>query len=129
MVLIIDDCVDVGRAVVLSLKIDGVEAHCVESAREALSHLALKRPRVVVLDDFMPEMNGVELLAILRADPNYATLPVIFHTAGGDPARRATAEKLGISAWLVKGDCQWPEMLAHIRTHLDTANRPRDEAT
>ena len=118
MVLIVDDCADIGRMVVLSLKMEGVESHCVESAREALRELELRRPKVIVLDDFMCDMDGLELLKVLRAHVEYATLPVIFHSAGEDADRRRVAESLGISAWLAKGKCSWEEMLAHIQAHL-----------
>ena len=53
------------------------------SVETAFKFLALKRrPQVdlMLLDYYMPEMEGPEVLRRLRADPAYASIPVVFLT-------------------------------------------------
>jgi two-component system, chemotaxis family, chemotaxis protein CheY len=50
---------------------------------EALEVLKRERPFVIVLDLFMPRMDGYELIRALRADPELAAIPVLVVTAGG----------------------------------------------
>ena len=60
-------------------------------------------PLLVVLDNMMPEMNGIEVLREIRADPKIANTAVIFYSAGFDVAKREEAMTLGAVAWLLKG--------------------------
>ena len=40
-----------------------------------------KQPKALLLDIQMPQVDGIELFRLLRADPETATIPVIFFTA------------------------------------------------
>src|SRR5215813_11378206 len=67
----------------------------VESGREALDYLFCEGsfshreqralPKLVILDINMPEMSGLDVIKILRADPRTAELPVIILTGSYDP--------------------------------------------
>jgi signal transduction histidine kinase/CheY-like chemotaxis protein len=68
----------------------GIRTEPVSSAREALERLRAgsdERFDVVVADHQMPEMDGVELIRRLRADPKWRALPVVLLTSltSGDP--------------------------------------------
>ncbi|MBN2369981.1 MAG: response regulator [Vicinamibacteria bacterium] len=74
------------------LKSWGVRTEPVSSAREALLVLGARadsgdRFDVMVADHQMPEMDGIELVRNLRADPRWRALPVILLTSltNGDP--------------------------------------------
>ena len=56
----------------------------------------------VFLDLSMPVMDGLEVLATLRADAAYRSLPVIVLSGQSDPATVRQAIKLGITDYLVK---------------------------
>jgi CheY-like chemotaxis protein len=99
-VLVIDDHPQSVEPVVRMLRRDGCEASCVESAAAALTALAAKRPRLVLLDIAMPEMDGIELLKQLRRRPETKHLPVVMLTA--DPLRAGEAMQLGALDYIVK---------------------------
>ena len=99
-VLVIDDHPQSVEPVVRMLRRDGCEANCVESAAAALASLAAKRPRLVLLDIAMPEMDGIELLRELRRRPETKDLPVVMLTA--DPLRAPEAMQLGALDYIVK---------------------------
>jgi DNA-binding response OmpR family regulator len=58
------------------------------SARRALKE---RPPQVMVVDDDLPDGQGVELVRELRADPRMAKLRVLFCTAADAPRRREIA--------------------------------------
>lgn len=73
MVLVVDDDLDIRDTLCLLLGDSGYEAVGVDSGPAAL--LALResqRPMVVLLDLLMPEMNGIEVLEAVDADPALA---------------------------------------------------------
>jgi len=59
-----------------------------ERGDEALAGLRVRRPDVVLLDISLPEMDGSEVLAHIRADESLRTLKVIALTAHASPADR-----------------------------------------
>ncbi|HEX2040822.1 MAG TPA: response regulator [Acidimicrobiales bacterium] len=59
-------------------------------------------PDVVVLDVQMPEPDGWDTLAALRASPRFADVPVVVCTVKSSVADRVRAWKLGCDGYLVK---------------------------
>lgn len=55
------------------------------NGKEALERMAQHRPDLVVMDDSMPEMSGLDALEALRKDSALAEIPVILLTANNDP--------------------------------------------
>ncbi|MEI8167874.1 MAG: response regulator, partial [Chloroflexales bacterium] len=50
--------------------------------REALALIATCRPDLMLLDLFMPEMSGLDVLAHMQHDAALALIPVVMMTAG-----------------------------------------------
>jgi CheY-like chemotaxis protein len=63
-----------------------------DNGRSGLAAVQASAPDLIVLDLMMPELDGFQVLAQLRADPQHARLPVIVVTA-----RDLTAQE---QAWL-----------------------------
>ena len=53
----------------------------VENGKQALAAVRLHRPDAVLSDVMMPEMDGVELVRAMKADPDLKLIPVILLTA------------------------------------------------
>ena len=81
LVLVADDDEDILALVGTVLGKAGYEVAKASNGAEALDLLRRRRPRVVVLDVAMPELDGMEVLRSVRADPDTAALPVIMLTA------------------------------------------------
>ena len=73
---------------------------------------------LIILDIMMPEMDGLEMLARLRAQPQYAALPVLVQTALGADEERAAVFKAGATD-LVTKPLNSQEFLARVRIHLE----------
>jgi CheY-like chemotaxis protein len=61
-------------------------------------------PRIVLLDQNMPRMSGLELLGKLREDPRLKDIPVVMMTTSRNTSEKSRAESLGVLAYFVKED-------------------------
>jgi uncharacterized protein (TIGR02266 family) len=65
------------------------EFYAAQNGREALDLLRSQPVDLVILDIYLPIMDGVQVIKEVRADPNLVRLPIIAVSAGGEAARRA----------------------------------------
>lgn len=79
------------------------------NGREALNMLRgengearIDRPSVVLLDINMPRMNGLELLEILRSDPEFVGLNIFITTTSDLESDRFRARDLAVSGYVIK---------------------------
>src|SRR6266480_3265636 len=85
---------------------------------EALERVRAERPDLVITDILMPAMDGYELVAHLRADPDLAPIPVIFYTATySEPQAKALADSCGVRIVLPK-PCDPERILAAVNEAL-----------
>lgn len=78
---------------------------CVTNGEEALAYLqdtANELPCIILLDLNMPRMNGLELLKIIKHDPNYQTIPVIILTTSEEEQDRLESFRAGVAGYMVK---------------------------
>jgi CheY-like chemotaxis protein len=65
-------------------------------------HIARDTAYLLLLDIRMPQVDGVEVLRQIKADPNFRKIPVIMLTTTDDPREVARCHELGCSNYLVK---------------------------
>lgn len=73
-----------------------------ERGDEALAGIRARRPDLVLLDISLPEMDGSEVLAHIRADDSLRTLKVIALTAHASPADRDRFLSEGFDDYVTK---------------------------
>ena len=79
----------------VTLAVDGEEAWAIlDGAKHDFA--------AVLLDRMMPRLDGLSLLARIKADSRFARLPVIFQTAAADPSDIAEGMKAGAFYYLTK---------------------------
>jgi len=83
----------------------------------ALARCRADHPDIILLDISMPEMDGFEVCAQLKADPQLADIPVLFLTALRDVANRIRGFKAGGADFLVK-PYEPSELIARVSTHV-----------
>ena len=59
-------------------------------------------PDLCILDLMMPELNGFELCALLRADPDFEKTPVIVVSAMEDKEAKIKAYSVGVNEYVTK---------------------------
>ena len=96
LILIVDDNVDTCTLLIRLLKKVGHQVECVESGQAAIEYLSeSETPDLIILDYMMPDMDGVEVLKIVRADPKHNKTPIAFYTASDDVQLFRNARHLG----------------------------------
>ena len=100
VVSLVDDDASVRRSVTRLLESDGFSVLAFGEPKQFLAHLASHDVEVVVLDIWMDQMTGMELLAHLCAKSPQTR--VIFITGQEDPAARATVLQGGAFAFFMK---------------------------
>jgi CheY-like chemotaxis protein len=108
-VLIIDDDPSARDLLARYVRKEGIEAICCASAKEGLSILANVTPMAITLDVIMEDMDGLEALKVLKADPLLSAIPVAVITIAEE---REQAYALGAAHYLTKPVD--PELFASI---------------
>ena len=101
-VLIVDDQSDIRRLLSISL---GKSYEILESedGKTALEMVLQHSPKVVLLDVMMPgTMNGLEVLAAIKSNPQTAHIAVAIVSARGQPADCQQADLQGADAYFIK---------------------------
>ncbi|HVB73246.1 MAG TPA: Hpt domain-containing protein [Ktedonobacteraceae bacterium] len=114
-VLVVDDSPSVRRVVGNMLKQNGWEVQLARDGVEALEMISRETPAAVLLDIEMPRMDGYELMATVRAQEQYRTLPLVVLTSRAASKHQQRAMQLGASAYVVK-PYQDEEMLTILKS-------------
>jgi len=88
--------------IVAALERHGCKVSTAVNGRKALEFLKHHDVDLMLVDIMMPEMDGYETLAALRAEPRWAALPVVVLSAKALPADRARMLAAGADDFLAK---------------------------
>jgi two-component system nitrogen regulation response regulator NtrX len=99
-VLIVDDERDIGQTLGGILEDEGYRVHAVSNGEEALEAIRHDRPDLVMLDIWMPGMDGLETLAKLKE--RYPELQVIMISGHGSIETAVKSTKLGAYDFIEK---------------------------
>jgi CheY-like chemotaxis protein len=83
-VLVLDDDDDMAQAIKELVEEQGYRAICAGDGRQALALLEKERPCLMLIDVFMPVMNGVEFLRAIKSNARLANIPRVIMTAAND---------------------------------------------
>lgn len=90
---------------------------------QALIELQRQHFDLILLDVNMPGLDGYDICAGIKADPKYASMPVIFLTSEDDPKAIRTGLEVGAADYVSKGTRK-EELLARILAHLPHSEPP-----
>ena len=102
VVLVVDDDEQSRKLMQLVLKIEGYQVETADCGQHALERIGSEVPDAVVLDFFMPGMDGPELCARIRALPLPRKLPLIVLSGYDDSKARRDALDAGADDYVLK---------------------------
>jgi signal transduction histidine kinase/CheY-like chemotaxis protein len=104
-ILIVDDDQTIREMLIEALTLDQQKSYLIEEATngiEASIKLGTYRPDLLILDLFMPEMDGLEVCRIIRNEPELSDMKVIISTGYPDHAKLNEMAKLGFTNVIYK---------------------------
>jgi CheY-like chemotaxis protein len=116
-ILIVDDAEDASEPLARYLDKIGYRVRRAPDGREALVQVIAVQPDAVLLDLYMPNMDGPTFLNLVRSYLRLQSLPVVVLTAFPESPLADAARSLKASTVLVKGTATFED----IKTALDAA--------
>ncbi len=101
-IVVADDDTDIRELVVFKLRQSGHDVVPVGDGAAAVEACQNEDPDMVVLDVMMPGMSGLDAARALRADPRFASLPVIMLTARAQESDIEQGFEAGADDYVVK---------------------------
>ena len=98
-ILVVDDEANIRELLTQEFTEAGYTVVTAANGREAVAEVRRQRPDLVVLDVMMPEMNGFDVAAVLRNDPQTLDIPIIILSIVQD---RERGFRLGVDRYLTK---------------------------
>ncbi len=124
-VLCIDDDPDIQDWVRVLLSAKGFEITGIDSGILALPEAIAGRPDVILMDQQLPDVSGLDLCSQLQENKGTELIPVIFISASQDDALRRMAFLAGAAAFLVK-PLDPEELIARIESCIEIRRQWRD---
>jgi two-component system, chemotaxis family, sensor kinase CheA len=114
-VLVVDDSLTTRMLERSILESAGYEVDLAASGEEALAKARARRYGLFLTDIDMPGIDGFTFVARTRADPELACVPAILVSSRADAEDRRRGAEVGAGAYVVKGEFDQQELLAHTR--------------
>ncbi len=100
--LIVDDEPNAVVPIQFLMEQQGYRVMIAERGEDALDLIYQYKPDLVLLDILLPGINGFELCEIVRLNPEYRSIKIIFLTALGREEQVARGLALGADAYITK---------------------------
>ena len=117
-ILLIEDEPQTRENLALILRMEGFDAVTASNGRIGLEAATREKPDLILCDVSMPELDGFGVLRALRANPDTASIPLIFLTARSECQDQRSAMNLGADDYIIK-PVEPDDLLAACRSRLN----------
>ena len=124
IILIAEDNSVLRLALEEMLSLEGYVVLAAANGAEALSHMQMLTPDLIISDIAMPEMDGYAFFDQIRSNSEWLSIPFIFLTARGTKGDILTGKDLGAEDYLVK-PLNRVELLTAVRSRLERSQQLR----
>lgn len=116
-ILIVDDTPEHIDVAVQVLKDSNFKIRVATDGNTALKLIYHQKPDLILLDIYMPEMDGFELCRLIKNTPDLKSIPIIFLTSFSDEESIRKGFESGGQDYVVK-PFNASELLSRVNTHL-----------
>src|SRR6266550_1852278 len=113
-ILVVEDEPTLRETLVDALEADGFRVVAAADGREALTRFRAERPDLVLLDLMLPELSGIEVTRIIRAESD---VPILMLTARDSEIDKVVGLELGADDYVTK-PFSLRELQARVRVLL-----------
>lgn len=118
LILLVDDVISNLKVLQSRLAKSGYRLTFASGGQQALERVQQVQPDLLLLDLMMPEVDGLQVAAAMKQNPQWADIPIIFLTASHELDHLLQAFKNGAVDYITK-PFKIPELLARVKTHLE----------
>ena len=122
-ILLVEDDRYLRRACEASLRLAGFTVVSVEDGAEAVRAVREAPPDLVLLDVLLPKMSGLDVLRVLKADPETKAIPVLVLSNSSRPQDVGELMALGAVDYLTKANLSLRELTEHVVRLLTEGTR------
>ena len=101
-ILVVDDEPDVTELLKYKLEHEGYRCDVLNDPVRFVGHMREFQPNLIIIDIMMPELNGMQLCHIAKADPAMKHIPIIFLTARDEAEDRVKGLEAGADDYVSK---------------------------
>ncbi len=95
---------------------EGHEFIIAENAKMALQIVTKNRPDLIFMDRRLPDMDGIEVIKILKSSPETKTIPIIVISAYAMNEDKDKADEIGCSGYITK-PFRYDDIASAIKKH------------
>lgn len=116
-ILLIDDTPEHIEASVAILCQNNFKVRIATKGLTALKLIEQHQPDLILLDVYMPEMDGFEVCKMIKSNIEFNNIPIIFLTSSNDEESIKKGFELGAQDYVIK-PFNISELLARVNTHI-----------
>lgn len=118
-VLVVEDDVALRKVLCDRLTDDGFNVAQAADGEEGLRQTEVKHPDIIILDIFMPKMDGISMLAKLRSADSWGkNVRVLVLTNSTDAETISKVTGFGSTEFLIKSEWGLEALVARVRENL-----------
>ena len=118
-ILIIEDDPLLGDLLMQKLQTSGYECHLERDGIAGYAKIGEWNPDLIILDIFLPSLNGLDILGQKKADAKISAIPVIVLSNSLRPTSLSVMENLGATDFMVKADVTEGAIVERIKRVFD----------
>lgn len=124
-VLIIEDEANLLYGLQAKFRVAGFEVITDEGAAKAetMEKIKVLKPDYIILDIILPRVDGFNLLAEIKADPEISLIPVFIFTNLSDADSRRRGQELGADFYLIKTEFNLDEFVTKFKKIIDNKEK------
>lgn len=117
-ILIIEDDLFLAKMMAKLLEAEGIACTFAGNGREGLRRALTVKPRLIILDIILPDLDGFAVLSRLKSHAATKRIPVLVVSNLGQEEDVQQGLRLGAEDYIVKSDLSLDEVVAKVKKHL-----------
>ncbi|MDO4781135.1 MAG: response regulator [Candidatus Saccharibacteria bacterium] len=122
-IAIIEDDPVISQMYRMKFEADGFDVRLADNGAIGVELAESFRPDIILLDMQMPETDGTEALAAIRAQEWGKNIPVIILTNLGEEEAPAELQQLQVAKYIVKANMTPRQVVAEVKTVIDSRSQ------
>ena len=117
-ILIIEDDRYISKMYQLKLSLEGFDVRVADNGRIGIDRIKELHPDIVLTDILMPEMDGFEVLKMVKTDEEFRSIPVLIMSNLGQEDHIEKGMNMGALGYIVKSQVTPSKVVEKIKETL-----------